>query len=245
MTELGIETIQLEKRFGNFVAVSDLDLKIPRGEFFAFLGPNAAGKTTTMRMLAGLLRPTRGQIKIAGLDPEQSMIEAKRKIGFIPDFPYLYEKLTGYEFLYFIGSFYKIEREKVKVRSDELLHQFEFFDDKDRLIETLSHGMRQRLVFCATLLHEPEIVLVDEPMVGLDPKSAKQVKNTLKKLTSKGVTVFVSTHTLSVAEELADRIGIIHKGKLMAIGTLGELKKMGKDAIDLETAFLRMTEESQ
>ncbi|MBI1883673.1 MAG: ABC transporter ATP-binding protein [Chlamydiae bacterium] len=238
-----IETDELEKRYGKTVAVQNLNLKIKRGEFFAFLGPNAAGKTTTLRMLTGLIPPTKGRIKILGLDLPQESLAIKRKIGYIPDFPFLYEKLTAYEFLNFIARLYSLDESFAAQEIEKLLHQFDLSSDRDRLIETFSHGLRQRLVFSATLLHQPELILADEPMVGLDPKSAKLVRETLKKLTRQGSTVFVSTHTLSLAEELADRIGIIHKGRLIAIGTSEELKSKTCDAPDLEALFLTLTQE--
>ncbi|MBI1869754.1 MAG: ABC transporter ATP-binding protein [Chlamydiae bacterium] len=242
MQILGIKTIGLEKKYGNLSAVHDLNLEIPQGQFFAFLGPNAAGKTTTLRMLSGLLKPTRGEIQIRGINPQEQPLEAKKILGYIPDFPHFYEKLTAREFLEFIGKLYFMKEEKMIKRANELLCEFELESYQHRLIETFSHGIRQRLGFCATLLHEPRVLLIDEPMVGLDPKSARHVKDRMKKMTREGVTVFISTHILSVAEELADQIGIIHKGKLIATGTLSELKSRGKGAPDLENAFLEITE---
>lgn len=245
MSKPSLETIHLTKVYDSVKAVCDLNLQIFPGEFFAFLGPNGAGKTTTIRMLTGLLKPTDGKIRICGLDPQESPIEIRRQIGYIPDNPYLYDKLTGYEFLHFVGSLFKIDRACIQAKGEELLHKFELFEYRNHLIETLSHGMKRRLIFCATLLHNPSVLLIDEPMVGLDPKSAKYVKDTLKNLTKEGVTIFLSTHTLSVAEELADRIGIIHEGHLIAAGSVEDLKKMGKNAHDLEAAFLAITEKSE
>ncbi len=245
MKSFSIEMQNITKMYGSLVAVSGLDLSIPFGEFFAFLGPNGAGKTTTIRMITGLLKPTSGEIKIGGFDPQKNPMEVKKQIGYIPDNPYLYDKLTCYEFLHFVGSLFQIKKEIVIQRSEELLNQFDLFEFKNHLIETLSHGMKRRLTFCATLLHCPSVLLVDEPMVGLDPRSAKHVKETLKRLTREGVTVFLSTHTLSVAEELADRIGIIHKGRLMVTGTTAELKRLGHNAPNLEAAFLAITHESE
>lgn len=242
MADFGIETMGLTKRYGPVTAVLDLNLKIPRGELFAFLGPNGAGKTTTIRILAGLLKPSSGEIRIGGLNPQDDGIAVKRKLGYIPDLPFFYDRLTPYEFMSFMGSFYQAAPSKIKVRQEELLKQFDLIEFQDQLIESLSHGMKRRLNFCATLLHDPEVLLVDEPMVGLDPKSSKMLRETLSQLSKNGVSIFLSTHTLSLAEELAHRIGVIHHGKLIALGTLEELKVAGKNAKDLESAFLQITD---
>jgi len=243
VAQKSIEISNLKKAFGSVIAVSGLNLEIEKGELFAFLGPNGAGKTTTIKMLVGLLSPTEGQIRIGGIDLKRDNIEVKKKIGYIPDQPFLYDKLTPYEFMHIIGRLYQFERNIVEEKTMLLLTQFDLLGCKDRLIETLSHGMRRRLTFCASLLHEPEVLLIDEPMVGLDPRSGKKFKDSLKTLSQQGVTIFLSTHTLSVAEELADRIGIIHKGNLIAIGSLEHLKERGRNALGLEEAFLALTQE--
>lgn len=241
MLNYGIEVVDLEKNYDHVLAVKNLNIKIPKGHLFVFLGPNGAGKTTTIKMLAGLLKPTKGKITIAGYDIERNLIEVKRHIGYIPDEPYLYEKLTGKEFLNFIGKIYQLNSVDIEERSERLLKTFNIDHQKDLLIETFSHGMKQKLIFCATLLHQPEVILIDEPMAGLDPKGAKKVKEILKELTYNGATIFLSTHTLSLAEEIADTIGIIHHGQLIATGTLQELLKKASDASDLENAFLAIT----
>ncbi|MCG2712509.1 MAG: ABC transporter ATP-binding protein [Candidatus Omnitrophica bacterium] len=239
-----IKIENLSKHFGELIAVDGLSLEIPQGEFFAFLGPNAAGKTTTIKLLTGLLRPTGGGASICGYDIQRDYIKAKALISYIPDFPFLYDKLTGREFLDFIIDLYpKSHNKKTKELMKELLVIFGLENYKDYLVEYYSHGMRQKLVFAASLLHNPSVMIIDEPMVGLDPHSAKVVKDILKNKSRKGVTIFLSTHTLSVAEELADRIGIIDKGKLLAIGTLDNLRASFDIKGKLEDVFLRITEE--
>jgi ABC-2 type transport system ATP-binding protein len=223
----------LSKHFGKTKAVDNLNLYIPKGEFFCFLGPNGAGKTTTMKLVTGLLQPTSGKIEVGGYDIEREPVKAKRLIGYIPDAPYLYEKLTPREFLRFIADLYGVSDDGL-----HLLKLFEIDQYADTLIEEFSHGMRQRLCFCATLLHNPEVIIIDEPMVGLDPKSAHLVKKILKERAADGATVFLSTHNLSLAEELADRIGIIHKGRLIAEGTPSEIKGVKSN---FEEVFLEMT----
>jgi ABC-2 type transport system ATP-binding protein len=231
------------KRFGDKDVVCNLSLHVPKGELFACLGPNGAGKTTTIKMLTGLLKPTSGRIFLKGHDIEAQPLEAKRIIGYIPDLPYLYEKLTVEEFLIFIGNLYGMNGGGLLDRMSHFVSLFELDDSKGDLIEDLSHGMRQRLVFSAALLHEPEVLILDEPMVGLDPKSARFVKDVLRERADNGTTVFLSTHSLSVAEELADRIGIIHRGRLIAVGTFEELNEMAGTGDRLEDIFLRLTSE--
>ncbi len=239
-----IKIENLSKHFGELIAVDRLSIEIPKGEFFAFLGPNAAGKTTTIKLLTGLLKPTSGGASICGYDIQKDYIKAKSLISYIPDFPFLYDKLTGQEFLDFIVQLYPHNRKsQTEELKKELLFIFGLEKDKDHLLEYYSHGMRQKLVFAASLLHDPSVMIIDEPMVGLDPHSAKVVKDILKNKSKEGVTIFLSTHTLSVAEELSDRIGIIDKGKLMAIGTLDSLKSSFDIKGKLEDVFLRITEE--
>lgn len=230
----------LHKRFGDLLAVDDLDLEIAGGELFGFLGPNGAGKTTTIKLMTGLLKPTSGRIFIGGHDIQTEPVLAKRLIGYMPDAPYLYEKLTGREFLNFVTDLYSLN-ESSKERAQELLELFDLLPYRDRLIEDYSHGMRQKLVFSSILLREPEVIIIDEPMVGLDPKSARLLKDTLKGLTRGGTTVFISTHTLDVVEELCDRVGIIDRGCLVALGTMDELRNLSQTAGGLEDIFLELT----
>jgi len=238
-----IETNSLTKRFGEKTAVDRLTLSIPRGQVFAFLGPNGAGKTTTIKLLIGLLRPTEGTVSIGGHDISQNNLAAKAMIGYVPDEPYLYEKLTGREFLTFVGRMYRMPRRELRDEIRWVTELFELEEFLDELCETYSHGMRQRMVFSAALLHRPSVLIIDEPMVGLDPKSARIVKNMLREHASNGGVVFLSTHTLSVAEEIADRIGIINHGRLIAEGTRDEL--MPEKDQRLETVFLQLTEEEE
>jgi ABC-2 type transport system ATP-binding protein len=234
----------LTKNYGDLTALDSLSLEIPEGEFFAFLGPNAAGKTTTIKLLTGLLRPTSGTAYICGHNIEREYIKAKSLISYIPDFPFLYDKLTGREFLDFVVQLYPEHGgpEQAALR-DELLHQFGLEAQQHHLIENYSHGMRQKVVFAAALLHKPRVMIIDEPMVGLDPHSVRIVKDILKTRSKEGVTIFLSTHTLSVAEELADRIGIIDRGRLIAMGTVSELSESAGIKGKLEDVFLRLTEE--
>jgi ABC-2 type transport system ATP-binding protein len=236
-----IEIKNLTKIFGTVRAVDNLSLTVQEGEFFCFLGPNGAGKTTTIKILTGLLRPTAGTATIGGYDISTNPVEAKRTIGYIPDHPYLYEKLSGREFMRFIAGMYKLDGAALDGRIDSLMEEFGIIEYADQLTEDYSHGMRQKLIFSATFLHSPRVVIVDEPWVGLDPKSIRNVKDYLKARTREGVSIFMSTHTLSIAEEIADRIGIIHKGKLVAIGTVDKIK--ASDIRNLEDVFLELTAE--
>jgi ABC-2 type transport system ATP-binding protein len=231
------------KRFGDKEVICDLSLHVPQGELFAYLGPNGAGKTTTIKMLTGLLKPTSGRILLKSHDIETEPLQAKRMIGYVPDLPYLYEKLSAEEFLTFIGHLYMIDGSRLAQRMDYFLNLFDLRELKGVLIENLSHGMRQRLVFSAALLHDPDVLIVDEPMVGLDPRSARLVKNVLREKANKGTTVFLSTHSLSDAEELADRIGILNRGRLVALGTFEELNRMAGIGERLEDIFLQLTSE--
>ncbi len=240
-----IKVEQLEKRYGSFQALHPLDLHVRPGEIFGFLGPNGAGKTTTIRLLAGVLPPTAGRITIDGFDLLTDTVQAQQRVGFIPDRPYLHEKLTGYEFLEFVAGIYGLPASHVRTEGRRLLELYELGPFADRLIEGYSHGMKQRLVLSATLLHEPRLMIVDEPMVGLDPHGARQIKDVFREIAAGGRTVFLSTHTLDVAEEVCDRIGIINKGRLVALGTMAELRASASagDA-DLEEVFLAVVEEA-
>ncbi len=240
-----IELKNLSKRYARIVAVNDLNLSVPKGEIFGFIGPNGAGKTTTIKMMGGILSPTSGTVTICGLDMATEAEKAKRNIGFIPDRPYLYEKLTGLEFLRFTAMLFGIERSAFKKKAETCLKMFSLNDWAQDLIESYSHGMRQRLVMAAAILHDPQIIIVDEPMVGLDPRGIILVKDLFKRLAGQGVTVFMSTHSLNVAEDVCDRIGVIHQGSLVATGTLDELKTTTQGtSVDLEAVFVALTTES-
>ena len=232
----------LTKRYGKFTAVDAIDLEIRRGELFGFLGPNGAGKTTTMRMIAGILQPTSGRIEIAGDDLAREPIRAKSRLGFIPDRPFVYDKLTGAEFLRFVAALYGQDGEPIERRMAELLDLFELTPWKDELVESYSHGMRQKLIISSALLHKPEVIVVDEPMVGLDPKGQKFLKDLFRAFVDRGGTVLMSTHTLDTVEEMCDRIGIIAGGKILACGTMAEVRQQtaGGDA-KLEELFLKLT----
>ena len=237
-----IKLKNLTKRFGSFTAVNNLSLELKPGEFFGFLGPNGAGKTTTIKMMTGLFGPTTGEVIVANYNLESHPLEAKMVTGFIPDQPFLYEKLTGREFLYFSAGLYKLNHGLTGKRIQEVLDILEIDSWIDRRSEDYSQGMRQRIVIASALLHNPKVLIVDEPMVGLDPRSAHIVKRIFKEQSEKGVTVFMSTHSLSVAEELCDRIGIIKDGALIfndTIQALHEYKRQfgGK----FEAVFLELT----
>jgi ABC-2 type transport system ATP-binding protein len=233
----------LSKTFGTTLAVDNLTLAIPKGEFFTLLGPNGAGKTTTLKIVAGLLRPTKGRVFVGGHDMAKKNTEAKRLISFIPDIPYIYEKLTGREFLYFIGELYELDRERLRNETERLLELFYMEDYGNQLMESYSHGMRQKIVICSALLPEPRLIIIDEPMVGLDPRSIRLVKDILRSSADDGRTVLMSTHTLALAEEISDRIGILHRGQLISEGSLEEIKKQSKETEKLEDIFLTMTAE--
>jgi len=231
----------LTKHYGNLTAVSDLNLNIPAGECFGFLGPNGAGKTTTIKLLAGLLKPNEGIIEISGYDIQKDPQKVKGIIGYIPDKPFIYEKLTGGEFLDFVAELYQVNGDFVKEKREELLNLFAIKDFENELVESYSHGMRQKLVITAALIHNPKVIIVDEPMVGLDPKGMRQVKEIFKQLTKSGVTIFMSTHTMPVAQEMCHRIGIINKGKLIALGNMNDLQKQAQVSSGLEDVFLQLT----
>ena len=232
----------VEKRYGKFQALHPLNLDVQDGEVFGFLGPNGAGKTTTIRMLAGVLTPTSGVISINGMDIVKQPVESKKYVGYIPDRPYLYDKLTAREFLLFVGQIYGLTPEQIQSSGDRLLKENDLLDRADELIEAYSHGMKQRLVLSAALLHQPALLIVDEPMVGLDPHGAKRIKNQFREIANQGRSVFLSTHSLDVAQEVCDRVGILFKGKLIALGSVEELLTQQASG-DLEEVFLKLTEE--
>jgi ABC-2 type transport system ATP-binding protein len=236
-----IEFVNLVKNFGSLVAVNGITLTVPRGEFFALLGPNAAGKTTTLKMLAGLIKPTAGAARVCGFDVQQQPLEARRRLAYVPDFPFLYDKLTAWEFFRFIGQLFQMDDARIEADALALVARFHLEDFVGRPLEGLSHGTRQRVAIVSALLHDPEVFVIDEPMVGLDPQHARVVKDVLKERSRQGMTVMLSTHELSVAEEMADRIGIIHVGKLIAAGTRDELRRQSGAAGPLEDIFLALT----
>ncbi len=237
-----IQLMDLRKRFGNLVAVDSITLTVEPGEVFGFLGPNGAGKTTTIKMMAGLIQPTSGRIVIHGWDLAEHSHEAKRVVGFIPDRPFLYEKLTALEFMKFIAGLYNLSSNGVEARMNYLFELFGIDEWKDELIESYSHGMKQRLVMAAAFIHHPKVIIVDEPMVGLDPQGAKLVKEVFREFCSEGNAVFMSTHTLEIAEEVCDRIAIIQEGRIIAVGNMRELKeKAGSEDKRLESIFFKLT----
>lgn len=239
---IAIHTEGLTKRFGAKVAVQPLNLAIPEGTFFCFLGPNGAGKTTTIKMLTGLLQPSDGVARLGGIDMQQDAVAAKRLLGYVPDHPFLYDKLTGREFMQFVAGLYQVSDAYYREHCEPLLEMFEISHVADQLVEDYSHGMRQKLSFASCFLHHPKIVIVDEPWVGLDPKNIRFVKDFLKQKTrTEGLTVFMSTHTLSIAEEIADLIGIINQGKLLKLGTVPEIKAAHENPGSLEDVFLEVT----
>ena len=227
----------LTKKYGDFTAVDGLTLTAAHGEIFGFLGPNGAGKTTTIRIIAGLSLPTAGTVHVDGIDVLHEPVRAKAVMGYVPDRPYLYEKLTGRELLHFVADLYRKEWRECEPRAVELLRWFGLGDWIDARIENLSHGMKQKLVIVSALVHDPSVLVIDEPMVGLDALAQRQVKQLFRRLASEGKCVFLTTHTLSVAEAVCDRIAIIHRGKIIASGTTAELKKESA----LEDVFLELT----
>jgi ABC-2 type transport system ATP-binding protein len=240
-----IKLTNLSKRYGSFTAVNAINLQVPPGELFGFLGPNGAGKTTTLRMIAGILRPTGGSVHIGGIDIATNPIAAKSKLGFIPDRPFIYEKLTGTEFLRFVAGLYDQEGPVVEHRARELLALFDLEEWRDELVESYSHGMRQKLIISSAFVHRPDVIVVDEPMVGLDPKAARILKDLFREYTNRGHTIMMSTHTLEVAQTLCDRIGIIQGGVIRACGTMDELRADAEaGATGLEQIFLKLTGEN-
>jgi ABC-2 type transport system ATP-binding protein len=232
----------LTKRYGKFTAVNGISLHVPRGELFGLLGPNGAGKTTTMRMIAGILQPTSGSIVVGGVDMLARPLEAKARLGFIPDRPFVYDKLTGGEFLRFAAALYGQDGPEVERRIDELLEIFDLSAWKHELTEAYSHGMRQKLIICGALVHRPDLIVVDEPMVGLDPKSARLLKDLFREFVDRGGTVLMSTHTLEVAEVMCDRIAIVYQGRIAASGTMDDLREQTESSgMGLEELFLKLT----
>lgn len=238
-----IEVSGLTKRFGTYTAVDNLTLRVEPGRIYGFLGPNGAGKTTTVKMLTGLLRPSAGKARICGFDVVTDTLEAKRCLGLVPDEPFVYPKLTGAEFLRLTGDLYGVPYDVQRRRVPELLEMFELTDFGGELLETYSHGMRQKVVLAAVILHEPKALILDEPLVGLDPKSARMAKEILRTMAARGSAIFMCTHVLEIAERICDRIGIILNGRLVAEGTLEELRSLGGGAggSSLEDVFLQLT----
>jgi ABC-2 type transport system ATP-binding protein len=239
-----IDIREVTKCYGNFTAVDRVSLEVQPGELFAFLGPNGAGKTTTIKMIAGLLLPDSGSVHLCGHPMGRDGRQAKAQLAYVPDEPFLYEKLSGREFLDFVAEMYALEPQVKKHRLDALVDRLELAPFWDKLCEGYSHGMKQRTVLAAAMLHGPRVLVIDEPMVGLDPKTVRTVKDLMRELIGQGGTVFMSTHTLEVAEAVADRIGIIHHGRLVTIGTASELKASAPQDSTLEDIFLRLTEEA-
>jgi ABC-2 type transport system ATP-binding protein len=236
-----IELDRATKRYGAMTAVEELSLHVAAGELFAFLGPNGAGKTTTIKMLCGLLFPTSGTVRVGGFDLATDGARARALLSYVPDQPYLYEKLTGREFLHFIADMYGLGPERGADRVAEVIDWFELDRFVDGLTETYSHGQRQRTVFASALVHDPKVLIVDEPTVGLDPRSVRQLKDLLRQQANAGVTVFLSSHSLDVVQELADRMAIMDRGRLIGCGTLAEMRKQASSDGSLEEVFLRLT----
>jgi ABC-2 type transport system ATP-binding protein len=242
MAETLIETRNLFKRYGEKAAVNNVSFDVHSGEIFGFLGPNGAGKTTTIKMIVGLLQPTSGSVKVAGYDVQTQPLLAKAASGYVPDTPNLYAKLSGRELLRFVGDLYSLDRQQVTRRMDELLRILELTAAADDTIDSYSHGMQQKASLAAALVHDPRVLVLDEPTVGLDPKSARLIKDILRQLADRGAAVMLSTHILEIAERMCDRIGIISKGELVAMGTMDELRALGQSGeTSLEDIFLGLT----
>ncbi|OPY84868.1 MAG: ABC-type transporter ATP-binding protein EcsA [Smithella sp. PtaU1.Bin162] len=240
-----IQLQELTKDYGTTIAVNKLNLNVSAGEIYGFIGPNGAGKTTTIRMMGGILAPTSGKILIGGWDMSKDPVMAKKIIGFVPDRPFLYEKLTGLEFMQFSADLYDVSPESFPPKAEQLLRQFALWDWANEIIEAYSHGMKQRLIIASALLHDPQILIIDEPMVGLDPMAVHMVKDIFQELASKKITIFISTHTLSIAEDLCHRIGVIHQGTLLAQGNVSELQSIAKlGEARLEEVFLTIIKEN-
>jgi ABC-2 type transport system ATP-binding protein len=237
-----IETRNLVKRYGDKVAVNNVSFEVEAGEVFGFLGPNGAGKTTTIKTIVGLLQPTSGTVRVAGYDVQTQPLQAKAASGYVPDTPNLYAKLTGRELLRFVGDLYDLDRQRVAQRSEELLRILDLTEAADNTIDSYSHGMQQKASLAAALMHDPKVLVLDEPTVGLDPKSARLIKDLLRQMAERGSAVFLSTHILEIAERMCDRIGIINQGKLVAVGSMDELRTLGKSGeTSLEDIFLGLT----
>ena len=242
MPEILIETRNLVKRYGDKVAVDNISFDVYQGEVFGFLGPNGAGKTTTIKVIVGLLQPTSGTVKVAGYDVQTQSMLAKASSGYVPDTPNLYAKLSGRELLRFVGDLYNMDRSQVEHRIDELLRMFDLTAAADDTVDSYSHGMQQKTSLAAALMHDPKVLILDEPTVGLDPKSARLIKDILRQLADRGAAVMLSTHILEIAERMCDRIGIINKGQLIAVGTMDELRTLDKTGqTSLEDIFLDLT----
>ncbi|MGE5251436.1 MAG: ABC transporter ATP-binding protein [Bacteroidota bacterium] len=236
-----IELNDLVKNYGTKTAVDCVSLNVFGGEVFGFLGPNGAGKTTTIKMIVGLLQPASGTAKVAGYDVQQQTLQAKSCTGYVPDTPNLYSKLSARELLRFVGDLYSMAPPQIERRIDELLRLFGLVEAGDDLIDSYSHGMQQKTSLAAALMHDPKVLVLDEPTVGLDPKSARLIKDILRQLADRGSAVFLSTHILEIAERMCDRIGIINRGQLIAVGTMDELRGMGRGQTSLEDIFLSLT----
>ena len=238
-----IQLENLTRHYGSLAAVQDLNMTVQEGELFGFLGPNGAGKTTTIRMIIGLLRPTRGTVSVAGHDVKQEPLAVKRAVGYLAQTPLLYDRLTGREFLRFMGGLYGLGDEKIDARTEHLLALMDLSDKADQLIESYSGGMRHKIGLCGALLHEPPVLMLDEPLTGLDPYSARRIKDLLQELCRQGSTVFLSTHVLEVAERVCDRVGILDKGRLIAVGTMAALRTQAQSSAEttLEDLFLQLT----
>lgn len=236
-----LEIVELVKKFGAKTAVDSVDFSISSGEIFGFLGPNGAGKTTTIKMIVGLLKPTAGTVRVGGYDVQTQGLQAKSICGYVPDTPNLYPKLSGRELLRFVGNLYGLSNEQVLRRMEELLRLFDLSEAGDDSIDSYSHGMQQKIALAAALVHDPKVLVLDEPTVGLDPKSARLIKDILRQMAERGAAVFLSTHILEIAERMCDRIGIINQGKVIAVGTMDELRMMGSGETSLEDIFLNLT----
>ena len=240
-----IKLEHLHKQFEKTLAVNDLTLEVKRGELFSFLGPNGAGKTTTIKMIVGLISPSSGRIEMGGYDLEQEPQKAKSIIGYVPDAAFLYQHLTGREFLLMIGQIYGMSESRIQEKQQQLTDRLVMEEWLGDRISRYSQGMKQRLAFASAFLHDPEIMIIDEPMVGLDPKTARVIKDMLKELSHQGVTVFISTHNLNVADELSDRIAIINRGKLLGVGTVDSFQSLDGEKENLEDCFLRIVAEEE
>jgi ABC-2 type transport system ATP-binding protein len=236
-----IQTQNLVKQYGDKVAVNRVSFDVYGGEVFGFLGPNGAGKTTTIKMIVGLLQPSTGTVKVAGYDVQAQPLQAKASSGYVPDTPNLYAKLSARELLRFVGDLYEMKRDKIDERIEELLRLFDLAEAGNDLIDSYSHGMKQKIAMAAALIHDPKVLVLDEPTVGLDPKSARLMKDMLRQMADRGAAVFLSTHILEIAERMCDRIGIIDKGQLIAVGTVDELRALGQGQHSLEDIFLNLT----
>jgi ABC-2 type transport system ATP-binding protein len=236
-----IETLHLVKNYGEKKAVNDVSLEVGAGEIFGFLGPNGAGKTTTIKIIVGLLQPSSGTVKIAGYDVQTQPLLTKAATGYVPDTPNLYPKLSARELFRFVGDLYGLDQQQVEERGEDLLRLFELDQVGDDPLDSYSHGMQQKAALACALIHDPKVLVLDEPTVGLDPRSARLIKDMLRQMAERGAAVFLSTHILEIAERMCDRIGIIDKGKLIAIGSMEELRALGKGETSLEDIFLSLT----